>query len=97
MITLENTPLEANRQADIRTLFGRDEFKNLERVILSKLTEHSVKATESAMQMGQFPTMLEAAENDLKKAIRYQTALEVLKEVREYKEFVITTTKVNPA
>lgn len=97
MIEIVKTPMEKGNEHELKSLFGKTGFKMLENVILGRLTKHSVEATNKAIESGKYPNMSESAETELKHAIRYQTALEVLDEVRKMESFETVTTKItNP-
>ena len=80
------TPLEEGLQNSVVSLFKRSDFKTLKRVIETKGKKLTVTAANKALGSGTFPNYTDSANNELKSAIRYQTALDVLKELEEQNE-----------
>lgn len=95
MIESIKTPMESGNERDLKSSFGKTGYKMLKNVILGKLTENSVKATNEAIQSGTFPNMADAAANSLRDAQRYQAALDVLKEIEEMEKYDLVSTKVS--
>ena len=85
-IEFPETPLEDGLQNSVVTLFKRTEFKTLKRIIETEGKKKACAALNRALGSGSFPNYTDAANEELKAAIRYQTALDVLKELEDRKE-----------
>jgi hypothetical protein len=93
-IELNETPLEKGLQDSVVNLFRRSDFKTLERIIEAEAKKSAFAATNKALESGKFPNYTDAANAELAIAIRYQTALEVLQELKQRKEtFTLITSK----
>jgi len=80
------TPLEDGLQSAVVSLFKRSDFKTLKAIISTEGKKKAVSAANKALESGKFPNYTDAANEELKAAIRYQTALDVLKELEDRKE-----------
>ncbi len=74
--TLTNAESEA-----LRAWFEKTQCEQLREIARSKIREHSVAATNKALDSQEHNTYAEAASQDVKKAQRYITFLEVLQEI----------------
>jgi len=93
MITVTETPYEVGNVKAVHQIFKESGFKLLEEAILGKQTKHSVEAIKLALEAKTFEAKKESSEAELKQALRYQTTLEVLREMKESKSFDFVVTK----
>lgn len=73
-------------ERELRSWLARHEFDTLVRVIESAMKVEAVKALERATQANTFPDYALAADEHMKRASRFRTALDVLNEVRSRQE-----------
>jgi len=79
---LEQLPKEKDRE--LRSWLGSDQYQTLVRVIECKVKDHECKALAAALQSGPNNLKGDAADAEMEKARRYHHCLEVLAEVRKH-------------
>lgn len=95
MISSTEQPLNATDDTELRTWLGKSGAKLMEKVIESKVHANQLKHLEKAMEGSQFPLKLESSSDELKSAMRYQTFLDIWRELSEQpSESPFTTIKI---
>jgi hypothetical protein len=93
-LEFNETPLEAGLQNAVVNLFKRTEFKTLRRIIETEGKKKAIAAANKALESNKFPNYTDSANEELRAAIEYQTALQVLQELEDRKEiFTVITQK----
>lgn len=81
MITCNLEGLNITRATALRRWLDQSEFSTLVEVANAKVKAHAVKALNQALEGGRYEAKLDAANEDLKHAQRFQTFIDVLQEI----------------
>lgn len=83
MIQSSEQALTVAEDNELRSWLGKSGAQLMLKVIESKLYGLQLKHLEKAMEGSQFPLKLESSSEELKAALRYQTFLDIWKELTE--------------
>lgn len=83
MIKAKSEPIVPAEDTDLRQWLGKSGAQIMQKVIEGKMIAAQLKHLEDAMQSSQYPLKLDASSEALRTAIRYQTFLEVWKELND--------------
>lgn len=81
MITFKSEPLPHGAELELRQWLGKTQLRDLLRVVQSKQQKEECAALRDAISAKDFPGKLDAANESLRRAQRYQTFIDVMHEV----------------
>jgi hypothetical protein len=94
-IELRKELLPEKEGHDLLIWLGKSESRIMTRIVESSVREHLAAATNAALRSQEAPLKMSLADESLKRAQRYMTFLEVLKEIKDHTGRFVLTAWVN--